>query len=230
MNRRHSRGALARAIAGSTQRVARVEQKTRKTTQSFALRLRRSPQRVARAPQEAKQKVLQFSHIASTRFTVYFSCACLYAFRRLLSLRMHLCFCLSTCPTHSSMQFIVYFPCACLYAFHCLLPSLHMHLCTCLSTCPMRASTHFTFYFPCACHLCISLCSCPTHFTVYFPTHASMHFTVYFPYAVELCRTQRLYWKNPSQCFREKYTNRNSTTNSFEKVCTAAANKVNISQ
>ena len=114
-------------------------------------------------------------------------------------------------PVHAYTHDTVYFPCACLYAsmhlrqyppyacldaFHCLLSLSH-------------ASTHFTVYFPCAClyalasllairmPLCISLST--------FPTRASMHFTVYFFYAVELRRTQGLYRKNPSQCFRKPF-------------------------
>ena len=102
----------------------------------------------------------------------------MHASNCLLSLCMPLCISLSTFPAHASMHFTVYFPCACLYEFHCLLP-----LCM---------------------HLCISLCTCPMHFAVHFPWHASMHFIVYFPCAVELCRTQRLYRKNPSQCLSGK--------------------------
>ena len=163
----------------------------------------------------------------ATHFTVYFPYACLDAFYCLLSLRMHLCTCLTVLAR--------------LYAFHCLL-ALCMHLCITLSTFPVHAvCMHFTVYSPCA-YICalasvmplpISLSTFPTHASMHatvffpcaciyafhsvlalrmplcmslstFPLHASIHFTVYFPYAVGLCRTQRLYRKNPSQCFREK--------------------------
>ena len=95
---------------------------------------------------------------------------------------------------HASMHFTVYFPCACLYTLHCLL-SLRMSLCIFLSS-----SRTCLYAFHCT-----------------FPVHASMHFTLYLPYAclcafhcafpMQLscaCRTQRLYRKNPSQCFREE--------------------------
>ena len=104
------------------------------------------------------------------------------------------------------MNCTVYFPRACLYAFHCAL-SICKPVCVSLSF-PARASMYFNVYFPCAClyvlhcllsfrmHLCISLCTCLMN--------ACMHFTFCFPCAVELCRTERLYRRNPSQCFREK--------------------------
>ena len=101
---------------------------------------------------------------------------------------------------HASMHFTLCLPYACRYAFHCLL-SLRMHLCTSLCACPTHASMHFT---------------------VYFPVHASMYFTLRLPYAfhcalslcmslcialstfpIQLSCAERLYRKNPSQCFRE---------------------------
>ena len=151
---------------------------------------------------------------ASMHFTIYFPCACLYALHCLLSLHTPLRISLSAFLVRTSMHLCQYLPYACLYAFDGLL-SLCMHLCISLCTCPMHASLHFTVYFPCACMyafhsvlaLCISLCT--------FPTHAFMHFTAYFPYAVKLCRMQRLYRKNLSQCFREKWNNPLIVTCSF---------------
>ena len=162
---------------------------------------------------------------ASMRFTLYLPYACLYAFHCLLSLRMppcitlstfpahaslhvtacsqcarHLCTCLSTCSLRAS-HFTAYFPCACISAFHSAL-ALCMHQCISLCTCPICIALS-TFPLHASMH---SFCTCPMHFTVYFP-HAcpiTMHFAVYFPYAVKLCRTQRLYRKNHSQCFGEK--------------------------
>ena len=60
-----------------------------------------------------------FSAHASMHFTVYFLCACLYAFHCLLSLCMHPRTSLCTFPVHASILFTLYLPYACLYAFHC---------------------------------------------------------------------------------------------------------------
>ena len=144
-----------------------------------------------------------------------------------VSLCMPLCISLSACPTRASMHFTVYLPYACLYAFPCTL-SLCMPLCASLCSCPMRVSMHFTVYVPSTClyafHYLLCACLCAFHCLLClcnslssFPMQLSsaerndlttstfpMQFTIYFPYAVELCRTQRLYRKNPSQCFREK--------------------------
>ena len=140
---------------------------------------------------------------ASTHFTVYFPYACIYAlhpvlthaclsaFHSLLSLRMPLRTSLCTCPAHASMhftdysvraykykfiQFTIYFPYACIYALHSVLV-LCTPLCISLSTVRMP--------------LCTSLCTCPGHASVNFPSAsciyalhsvlASMHFTVRSP-------------------------------------------------
>ena len=69
----------------------------------------------------------------------------------------------------------------------------------------------------------ISLCT--------FPMHASPHFTAYFPYAVELCRTQRLYRKNPSQCFRgKKKENTSQYTHNNKKTSTNQSKQTNNEQ
>ena len=128
---------------------------------------------------------------------------------------MPLCISLSTFPVHACMHYIVYFPCACLYALHCLLSlcmplcislsnALCMHRGTSLCTCPMQASMYFAVYFPCACLYAFSCLLSLCMRLQFFAMHASMHFTVHFSHAVELCRTQRLYWRNLSECFREK--------------------------
>ena len=68
---------------------------------------------------------------ACVRFTVYFPCACIYALRTALALRMpatHFTLCLP-CACLFALPFTVYFPCACLYAL-----SLRMPLCVSLST------------------------------------------------------------------------------------------------
>ena len=92
-------------------------------------------------------------------------------------------------------------PNACLYACHVYFP------CAC----------HFIVYFPCSCLYCALSHAClyafhsvlalrmpPRRSLCTFPIRTSMHVNVHFAYAIELCRTQRLYQKNPSQCFREK--------------------------
>ena len=194
-----------------------------------AIRHARSPQRVARAWQESQPappppppRFCAPTTPEESQKTVSFciSTTLIPAEKRKCKIAIHIS--LSTfpvrpsmhftlyLPVHASMRFTVYFlcaflhasrchfPCACLYAFHCL-HSLCTHLCACLST-------------------------CPTHFTVRFPYGSSMHFTVYFPYAVELCRTQRLYRKNPSQCFREPW--KNSVKPPRERARATASNHV----
>ena len=137
---------------------------------------------------------------ASTNFTVYFPCACLYC---LLSLRMPLRFTvvspyaslrnsLCTCPLHVSMHSIVYsvhasthctvdFPCARIFALHSAL-SPRMPLCISLSTFPATPlhlpwACLYAFHYLISARmpLCISLCG--------LPAHASKHCALYLPWA-----------------------------------------------
>ena len=109
--------------------------------------------------------------------------------------------------------------------FHCRLSQCswaaqNMSLCTfpvlfhCLSS-PKAVELHRTF--PVHFHYAFSLSTFPMQLSCAerrkFHCALSLRiYTDYFPYAVELCRTQRLYRKNPSQGFREK---RNRTESSY---------------
>ena len=90
---------------------------------------------------------------ACVRFTVYLSCACLYAYHCPLSLRMHLRTSCGTCPIMPrcvSLSTLRMPLCISLSSFPAQ-ASMRFTLCISLSTFPAHASAQFTVYFPCAC-------------------------------------------------------------------------------
>ena len=154
---------FAAGAAGTYHAEGRAPAASKQDT-SFMLACKFPRASYARARRKARSlriSLCTFPLHASMHQTLYFPCACLYAFHCLLSLCIHLCTCLRTCPMRASMYLTVYFFCVRLYAFQRLL-SPCMHLCVSLCTCPMHASVHFTVHFPYtalyAFHCLLSLC------------------------------------------------------------------------